>query len=78
MDAIKVWRFEDAPPELQSMSQHGGDEDWIVLVPSSMKDSMKEDIMDYGLPRWIAATDTCRDPSEQILANGDLLIIGAH
>jgi hypothetical protein len=25
--AIVVWRFEDAPPELQKLSPHGGDED---------------------------------------------------
>ncbi len=32
---ILVWRFEDAPQELQGLSEHGGDEDWIALVPLS-------------------------------------------
>lgn len=30
---IRVWRWQDAPEELQALSQHGGDEDWVALVP---------------------------------------------
>lgn len=36
MDApnhIRVWKFHDAPEELKSLSTHGGDEDWLALVP---------------------------------------------
>ena len=35
-DHIKVWRYKDAPPALQGLSQAGGDEDWLALVPDSM------------------------------------------
>lgn len=31
--AILVWRFDEAPQELQEMSNNGGDEDWVALVP---------------------------------------------
>jgi hypothetical protein len=31
--SIAVWRFEDAPKELQALSPHGGDEDWVAVVP---------------------------------------------
>jgi hypothetical protein len=31
---ICVWEYLDAPPEFQALSQHGGDEDWIVYCPS--------------------------------------------
>lgn len=30
---IRVWAFEDAPQYLQKLSPHGGDEDWLALVP---------------------------------------------
>jgi len=30
---IRVWRFVDAPEELRRLSQNGGDEDWLALVP---------------------------------------------
>ncbi len=33
-DPIRVWPFYDAPQELQDLSPHGGDEDWIAHVPA--------------------------------------------
>jgi hypothetical protein len=33
---IKMWRFEDAPQELQELSTNGGDEDWLFLLPHGM------------------------------------------
>jgi hypothetical protein len=33
---IRVWRFEDAPPEYQELSPHGGDEDWVAYVPAAL------------------------------------------
>lgn len=30
---IAVWRFEQAPKDLQRLSQNGGDEDWLAEVP---------------------------------------------
>ena len=35
-DHIKVWPFKDAPPALQGLSQAGGDEDWLAVVPDEM------------------------------------------
>lgn len=35
---ILVWEFEDAPEEYKALSDHGGDEDWLALVPASYKD----------------------------------------
>lgn len=32
-EPIRVWRFEDAPEKLQSLSEHGGDEDWLAEIP---------------------------------------------
>jgi hypothetical protein len=30
---ILVWSFYDAPEVYRNLSQHGGDEDWLALVP---------------------------------------------
>lgn len=35
---IRIWRFHDAPQELKELSRHGGDEDWIALIPPTLKD----------------------------------------
>jgi hypothetical protein len=36
--AIIVWRFEDAPADLGALSRHGGDEDWLAVVPRALCD----------------------------------------
>lgn len=33
MEPIKVWAFHEAPEELRALSEHGGDEDWLAIVP---------------------------------------------
>ncbi len=34
---ITVWKFEDAPRDLQALSKLGGDEDWIAVVPDYLE-----------------------------------------
>ena len=70
---IKVWVFEDAPTELQALSQHGGDEDWLVLVPAVLDKDWER-----WEPLWLSKTDTCDAPSRHTLDNGDVVYIGAH
>lgn len=36
---ILVWDWEDAPPELKELSPHGGDEDWVALVPHGLRET---------------------------------------
>lgn len=67
---IMVWKFHDAPKELQSLSNHGGDEDWLALVPP------------YLAGAWIPWIDggsfgVC-DVSEHELPDGSVVFIGAH
>lgn len=33
---IRVWEFHDAPEELRELSGHGGDEDWLALIPPKL------------------------------------------
>lgn len=66
--SIRIWAWVDAPGELRAFSDHGGDEDWVCLVP-------KELANDY-LP-FVDALGVCR-VSNHILTDGRKLLIGAH
>lgn len=67
--AIVVWHFHDAPEELRALSRHGGDEDWIALVPAGVE-----------APAWADSGTAfgCCDVSEHRLEDGRLVLIGAH
>lgn len=69
-DAIIVWRFEDAPSLYREMSNNGGDEDWVVLIPPK--------VYEYCLPYWLENLDTCRDPQIYTISNGYLVLIASH
>lgn len=61
-----VWFWEDSPLALRRYSGHGGDEDWVALVPAA-----------YGEPRWVDAMGIC-DVQEIKLNEDWYLYIGAH
>jgi hypothetical protein len=67
---VQVWHFHDAPPELRALSGHGGDEDWLALIPASM-------VGDY-FPWMEAGPFGCCDVSEHVLDGGSVVRIGAH
>lgn len=33
LTCIRIWSWEDAPQQLKDLSEHGGDEDWLALLP---------------------------------------------
>lgn len=70
-EPIKVWRFYDAPEELQNLSGHGGDEDWLAQVPAYLADE------------WIGWAESgtsfgCCEVEKHHLADGTVILIGAH
>lgn len=67
--AITVWRWEDAPDDLRYLSNHGGDEDWVAVVPADM-----------ACPNWICEGGPfgCCSVSEHNLVDGETVYIGAH
>lgn len=71
--AITVWPFYEAPLQLRSLSAHGGDEDWLALVPAAFDKK-------YGRPLWLedGSSFGCCDVSRHVLADGDVVYIGAH
>jgi hypothetical protein len=67
---ITIWRFEDAPEDLRSLSTNGGDEDWLAEVPSTFE----------SLPIWMEhimfgpIVDTYEHPTK----SGWHVVIGSH
>lgn len=70
MEPIKVWRWEDAPEEFKELSPHGGDEDWVALVPAYLKNEIIG-WLEYG-------SFGCCDISKHGLPDGNEVRIGAH
>ncbi len=71
MEPIKVWEWDDAPEEFKALSPHGGDEDWVALVPPHLAQrciSWLESGSSFG----------CCDVSEHPLPDGSVVKIGAH
>lgn len=52
--AITVWRFEDAPADLQALSEQGRIAGWIALVPRTYADH--HDLW------WLEHIDTTHGP----------------
>ena len=50
MKYIKIWPFYDAPKKYRELSNNGGDEDWLALVPAHISD---EWCSEYGRPIWL-------------------------
>jgi len=66
--AALVWEWENAPQEFRNLSPHGGDEDWVALVPDNIVNpSWAEDGTPFG----------CCDVSEHELG-GARVLVGAH
>ena len=65
---IRVWPFEQAPQAYQDLSPHGGDEDWVALVPPSLRERY--------IP-WIERLGIC-DTSTHEQEDGSIIYIGAH
>ena len=68
---IRVWSFYDAPSELRALSTHGGDEDWLALVPPHLS-------KDYI--GWLESGSRfgCCEVDETLLVGGWAVHIGAH
>jgi hypothetical protein len=67
-EPIRVWVWDDAPEEYRNLSQHGGDETWVALVPPGLSE----------LPYWIESKHFGQTGSMDVLPDGSTLCIGAH
>lgn len=71
---ISVWRFHDAPAELQELSPHGGDEDWLAEVPAVVHQSHYLGWMESGTAFGVCQVSEHGHPSKP----GWRVFIGAH
>lgn len=73
-EPIQIWAFYEAPEELQALSDHGGDEDWLALLPEQYAGDEYE-------PRWMmdnrAGFGVC-EVSIHPLPDGREVRIGVH
>lgn len=76
-NCIKIWRFYHAPARYAGLSDHGGDEDWVAFVPTSMLDDplLEGDGIDFYLGDETPFAP-CR--AQKVAVPGGLVIIGAH
>jgi hypothetical protein len=67
--SIIIWKWWDAPGELRCLSDHGGDEDWVALLPP-----------DIEQPSWMESGSSfgCCSVSETPYEDGRIVFIGAH
>jgi hypothetical protein len=72
--SIKVWVWDDAPGDLQVLYNQGGDENWLVLIPKEIVG----EVLEYGVPFWIEAMDSLREPKQFTHDNGDVVFVGSH
>jgi hypothetical protein len=71
--AALVWAFKAAPDYLRALSDNGGDEDWIAVLPAA------HPALRYGGAQWLAAIDTCNSPQRIELPDLHLVVlIGVH
>jgi hypothetical protein len=69
-EPVKVWAFCEAPEELQRLSGHGGDEDWLALAPPGYKGHYLS---------WAECDHFgCASVEQHELADGSVVYIGAH
>jgi len=86
---VTIWQWDEAPEEYRDLSTHGGDEDYVVLIPSGWVESYLvggaevEDpvyevtLTHYQLQLMIDRLGAC-DTSYHRLSDGSFIAIGVH
>ncbi len=69
---ILVWKFQEAPENFQKLSPHGGDEEWLALVPPTYEKT--------GALGWILENTSLAicNLSMHRIKGGFLVAIGKH
>ncbi len=66
---ISLYPWDKAPESLRCLSDHGGDEDWLAVLPPGIP---------YSECYWMDRMGVCGEPSECKLRDGWVVLIGAH
>jgi len=68
---VKLWLWKHAPQSLKELSENGGDEDYVVLIPPRL--------VDAWFPFFEEGTSFgCCHVQEHILEDGSKVLIGCH
>lgn len=71
---ITVWRFRDAPEHLRALSNNGGDEDWLALLPKGLN---SESIL--WEVSWLESNQFAPCGPPQVTEyKGQVVVIGSH
>lgn len=65
--SIKVWKFYEAPDRFRELSDHGGDEDGICLIPHGM-----------DIPYWLERLWSVYGEPQYCYTHEGTVIIWAH
>lgn len=76
---LRIWSWRDAPTEYKALSQHGGDEDWVLFAsatcvgkwwPLMLEDAINgnEDSYSHGFGHV----------DRHVLSDGAVVVIFAH
>lgn len=79
-DHIRLYAWRDAPANYQNLSGHGGDEDWVLVVPAELRSAA---YWPWGISQVIdgeegSYLDGFGHVDRHELPAGDLVIIFAH
>lgn len=69
---IQIWAWEDAPPILKKLSDNGGDEDWLAIVPPHLAEQCIQwlEVPSFGC--------CCVDEYEHPWLDGYVVRVGCH
>lgn len=70
---IFMWKFSNAPQELQDLSINGGDEDWLVILDKEMYERDYIGFLEEGLSPSIGCC--CVD---EFAIGKYIMLIGSH
>lgn len=69
---IRVYRFSDAPADLRALSNNGGDEDWLAIVPADYEERHYISWLQEGSPFGVCTIE------RHELLDGSAVYIGCH
>ena len=71
MKYIKIYKFKNAPRELQGLSDNGGDEDWLAVVPKKIM-QQSFDYISFLDGSWFG------NSIQKIKRGDNIIFIGSH
>jgi hypothetical protein len=75
---IRIWYFDDAPDDFKKLSNHGGDEDYVMHVPADYYACYLAELIVAENQNEVSRAFGICDISKHKLDDGSTVYIGAH